>query len=259
MRSCGWKPDTDVMAAGVRPLYAAKRLEAPPVVLPRKTSNLAHLCEKRDQFGSSACVGFGFTGAIHTRLRFLGYDPETFSAALPYKVGRMLGRFDKHERLVDGGSYPALVARSIRTYGLCLEREHPFNERTINEEPDLLSFSNASRFRLQAFHRITETGQARLRRVMECLAEGEPVPLGMQVGDEFQEYRSNRDPIGVETENTGGHMVYAVDYEDDGDVIIGCNSWGTDWGDDGMFRMSSAKLMHSSTSDLYHVVVAEAA
>ncbi len=253
-RAFGWKPDqpehislvefTDVSK------FAATRL-------PVATHN-AGFCDPvvRDQYGTSACTGFAFTGAAHSRLRILGYDPQLFSPRHTYGVGRMLARDSKDESLIDDGAIPFYVGGGIKEFGFALESAFPFTDdpRAINEEPDLATFQNASQFRLQNFSRIGQTGLHRRNAVMRALAAGEPVPIGMQVGQKFMDHNGDF-PLGIEADFIGGHMTYLIDYEDDGEVFIGVNSWGLSWGYKGLYKISAERLMHSSTSDLYNMVI----
>ena len=62
-------------------------------------------------------------------------------------------------------------------------------------EPKVNGFASASRFRLQTFSKIREAGEARVRAVMRCLAEGEPVICGLQVGEKFDKYRAGSKPL----------------------------------------------------------------
>lgn len=257
-RGLGWKPAlpqhiastsfTDVGKFGI--------MRAAP--LPRETNNRACNPLIRDQSGSNMCTGFGFTGAAHSRLKILGFNPPPFAPRLPYTVGRMLARSSRRERLIDDGAYPDLVAMGIMEFGFVPETQFPFTDdpEAVNEEPDLLTLSRASQFLLQNFTRIAETGEHRARAVMEALSVGHLVPLGMMVGSKFMDHKGDF-PLDLEDQDTimGGHMTYLIDYEGNGEVFWGVNSYGTGYGYKGLYQITRRRLMHPTTSDLFDMVV----
>jgi hypothetical protein len=259
----GWKKDlqehileTDV--AG--PTYRSDRYGASRASLPSSCYDLMHFCRIRDQQQSSACVGFAVTGAVYCRLRSLGYDCGPFSPLTTYAVGRQLEGIYKNKPLPDEGSHPFLVMSGARRFGLAPESAWPFDstylERVTKEVP-LDVFLKASQFRLSSFARIDATGQARVEACKHAIASGHPIPLGMEVGREFENYGPGKDPVGIEGDSLGGHMTFLCGYEDDGEVFIGCNSWGSSWGDKGFYRIHKSKLMDSTTSDLYDLIITD--
>lgn len=263
-RGTGWKPDLAEYVAQTSALGVDERATRFGVSrLPRATSKrMTRMCFVRDQIESSACVGFTIAGAAYSRLRFLGYEPELFSPIVPYNGARQMEGIYKGKPLPDDGSHPFLAFSFVRKHGLAHESVLPFEESNyierISEELDVDVFQKASQFRISNFSRIDETGDDRVDVVMQALASGHVVPLGMQVGREFRKYRAGLGPVGIETgPDTGGHMTFLVDYEDDGEVFIGCNSWSRDYGDDGFYRIHKSKLVHESTTDLYDFVVTD--
>lgn len=211
----------------------------------------------RDQMQTSMCVGFGFTGAGHTRLRALGFNPELLSAQNLYAVTRMLGRTVKALPLEDEGSYPYLAALALYRYGFVPERMMPFDPRLVNDEPDFGDFMAGTQFRLSSFRKIGDDGEGRRLNAMRALAAGHPVPLGMNVGPIFGSYRRGLGPIVHGPRETGGHMTYLVGYRENGEIFIGANSWGKDYGDEGFYEIHESKLMHPTTSNLYNMRITD--
>lgn len=252
----GWKPDeasyvenTERMGT-VSPRLAAEDM-------PRDANVLGKHCDVRDQRSTSSCVGFADTGAVHARLTLLGYSPPRFSALGLYAVARMLERVGRVRKdpLDDVGSYPFLALTAMRAFGILVENEHSFSEERVNHEIDFDDFQKASQFRLSGYRRIDVS---RRLQCMRHLLAGKPIPLGMQVGAEFQQYRKGRGPVGVETGNTGGHMTYLVGYREHGEIFIGCNSWSRDFGDNGFYEIHVSKLEHATTNDLVALSITDA-
>lgn len=263
-RSTGWKPDLAEFVAQIPAVESAERaarfgMERLPVAT---NKHMMKMCFVRDQYESSACVGFTIAGAAHARLKYLGYHPELFSPLVPYNGARQMEGIYKGKSLPDDGSHPFLAFSFVRKHGLAHESVLPWEWLTyydrVQEELDVDVFQKASQFRISNFSRIDEDGEDRVDVVMRALASGHVVPLGMQVGREFNKYRKGLGPVGIEVgPGLGGHMTFLVDYEENGEVFIGCNSWGRDYGDEGFYRIHKSKLTHASTTDLYDFVVTE--
>lgn len=253
----GWKADRDehiVETEVASAVYRADRFGATPLSFPKDFFDLRRYSAILDQYRSSACVGFTVAGAAHCRLRAVGFNPESFSPVAPYSMGRKLD-VGPNGALIDDGSIPFLVMTGAKRFGLPTYKAWPYDRydtSRLDMEVPFHVYQQASQFRLSNFARITATGDARVVAVMQALFAMHPVPLGMQVGDEFQNYKKGRGPVGIETVNTGGHMTYLVGWEDYGEVFIGNTSWGLDYGDEGFFRIHKSKLIHPSTTDIYN-------
>lgn len=267
----GWKPDLDdhitECRLGLDGASSARCDEHNPrygasARMPKEYDGLSAFASYRDQRFSSACVGFTIAEATRTRLRLLGYDIGPLSALVPYAIARQLEGLYKNKPLPDDGCHPFLAMRGVRKHGLVVEALWPFGddyEKMVTKEIPVDILSTASQFRVASFSRIEDEGEARVHACKAALLAKHPVLLGMQVGREFEAYRPGLGPVGIEVGNTGGHMTYLVGYEDDGEVFIGCNSWGRGYGDGGKYRIHKSKLTHASTTDLYDFEVAASA
>lgn len=259
----GWKKDTDGHVEGlaseglVRHDALAPKFGARAASRPSAYDGLSKFCDVRDQKFSSACVGFATAGAAYARLRLAGYEVGRFSPLAIYTEARQL----EGGALEDGGCFPSMAMRAVRKFGLVSESVWPFDEhyeKLVLAEVPFDVFAVGSQFCVTAFSRIADEGERRVQACIASLLAGHPVLLGMQVGKEFEAYQRGRGPVGVETgEDTGGHMTFLTGYEEDGEVFVGCNSWSRAWGDNGFYRISKAKLMHESTTDLYDFEVAK--
>lgn len=269
-RGTGWKPDTEehVRAQDVDDdLSLMQKFGMPHVAKPRAKSNLAMLplCIYRDQRSTSECVAFGLTNAAFIRLCAIGVMPaEPFSPHLIYKPARMLERTalgrnretGEFPPLDDSGSYPFLALTAGSRYGFAPDSADTFDELTVNNEPDLMMLQRASQFRIQNFTRFDDSELAlRHKRVLDCIDAMVPVPLGMRWGKQASNYRKGLGPIEPSRDGTG-HYTVLIGYEDYGEVLVGLNSWGRDYGDNGLYRITRAKLEDPSTTDIVNFVIA---
>ena len=82
-----------------------------------------------------------------------------------------------------------------------------------------------------------------LSKIKAALAHYGPLPTSMQVYSDLLDYKS-----GIYTrvggKRLGGHAVLLVGYNDEEEYFIVKNSWGTDWGENGFFRIDYSQ-MHS--------------
>jgi hypothetical protein len=258
VRAKGWLPDLEEHISktpSFEGIGAAQKFGS--VRTPREHDALVDDCLVRDQEQTSMCVGFGLTGAIYCRLHTIGIPCKPLAPQPLYGLTRMASRINKRAKLTDDGCYPFVAQTVLSDFGVAPESAYPFNPETVNEEIDLQAIMIASQFRVSSFQRITHRGSSRVDICKRAIASGHTVPLGMMVGAEFEDYTSSKDPIGVEVGDVGGHMTFLCGYEDGGEVFIGCNSWGEDYGDHGFYRISREKLEHPSTTDLYEFVIAE--
>ena len=259
----GWKPDLKEHIAETEiagPSYRADRFGASRLSLPRECHDLMKHCFIRDQEETSSCVGFAVTGAAYCRLHYLGFQCGLFSPLSAYSIGRQLEGIYVGKPLPDEGSYPFLVMSGVRRFGFVGEQFWPFDRdhaSRVHQEVPFDIFQKASQFRVSNFARIDAQGDARIQACKHAIAAGHPIPLGMEVGKKFADYGKGSDPIKPESDSLGGHMTFLCGYEKDGDVFIGCNSWGKSWGDDGFYRIHSSKLVDLTTTDLYDLTITD--
>lgn len=263
MPKFGWKPDTAQHIAETPVFTSVMRAQRYGVSqkLPSSVNLLGKHFFRRDQKLSSACVGFGLSGAIYARLHFLGFDVPLFSPLAIYGIGRQREGIFKNKPLPDNGCYPFLAMAGIMYNGIVYEKDWPFDQdylSRVEQEVPFDIFQKASQFRVGGVHRIVQTGDALVETCMRALATAHPIPLGMMVGQAFSDYSRGKGPVDVETgPDIGGHETFLIGYEDNGDTFLTANSWGRDQGDEGVVRITRDKLTHPSTSDLYDFTITD--
>lgn len=210
----------------------------------------------KDQKQTSACTGFAFARTVHVRLAQVGTPIEWPSEVNIYTVGRAVDRSSADVALVDEGAMPNQIVRGMQEWGIAPESKWPFDPDTINDEPDLLELEEAALFTLDGVYRIDSDGQQRLDDIRQAISEGYPIGIGVEVDQAFEDYAGGKDPGKLitapdESNLLGGHMLCLVGYE--GGIFRGVNSWGTGWGDGGMFWTDESWIVAPTTMDIYAI------
>lgn len=198
------------------------------------------------------------------------------NTARPYEPGvtERSRRFNyRFSRLYDGltgdsGATPRSMCRSARNYGLPHESSWPFSTN-IDEEPPQSVMDEAAQSKLGRYELLNpvrdSTGEMDWRGtrdlMRQAMAEGCGVALAFRVrrwmvGIKGQLGSSGHLPPAMDVtdlrnEILGGHIVPVrrIDMDllpDNGGAIVIHNSWGTAWGDGGLWSMPAIMLSSSA-------------
>lgn len=128
------------------------------------------------------------------------------------------------------GWQPSKALDYVREKGIGHEHSLPYHARDVGQKPGLRRSQQAI-----TFTRCIRLVAPEHRKAYLALVG--PVIGSMLVHGDFQNYGSGvyGRPGG---EIMGGHSVQIVGYDDDQQCWIGRNSWGTDWGEAGYFRIA---------------------
>jgi hypothetical protein len=81
---------------------------------------------------------------------------------------------------------------------------------------------------------------------IKAVLVNKPVPCGMYIYDDFKHYAGGiYEPV-TGQDIIGGHLACIVGYDDSQQCWIVKNSWGTEWGEDGFFRIGYNQTSGSS-------------
>ena len=204
--------------------------------LPTKVDYSRFVEEMFQQRGNSCC-GWGTTRAWHVRARIQGDMAVRYpSAPLNYTLGRCALQGDV-EPLADDGCWIRLTLLAAAKLGMVpLERwNDPANQ---NVKPDWETLRRSVDRRSVTFARVYGTDEMAL-----ALAMGHPLVVGFDVGSTFDNYAGGIWE-GPEAGLATGHCTSLVGYNFEGaqDCFIGVNSWGADWGEGGLYRISKRSI-----------------
>lgn len=160
--------------------------------------------------------------------------------------------------LVDSGAYLRDGFKTIAKDGVCSEQLWPYRIKQFRIKPSRKCYKAALDNQAIEYRRVGQT----LDEIKACLAEGFPVVFGFSVYDSMMTEEVMKTGIipmpGVNDSQSGGHAVYAAGYDDATKEFIIVNSWGTEVGIKGVFRMPYDYLTNADlAADLWTLRLVE--
>lgn len=211
--------------------------------LPESISLLQYAPERKNQGTQGSCVGWGSAYGARTILEAqrTGKDPDdvAFSPAYLYN---QIGLENCQ------GAYINNAMDLMKDQGVISLAEFPYTDQDCDRQPSASQKQAASQYKMKGFNRLTEgdakgVGQEKisLLAIKQNLAQGAPVVIGMMVGGSFMQPMMGKD-VWIPTENDlnmsgfGGHCITVIGYDDfkEGGAFQIMNSWGPDWGKNGI-------------------------
>lgn len=142
------------------------------------------------------------------------------------------------------GAYMTDAMQKMTQIGAVPFSEFGYDERTCRQAPSPVLKREAQSYRIKGYNRLSmdhNKYEPDLNGIRQHLAQGAPVVIGMQVGGTFMNQMRGKkiwNPNGRDRSLAGfsGHAMCAIGYDDnyEGGAFQIMNSWGEDWGDDGI-------------------------
>ena len=210
--------------------------------MPSSASLAQYIPNRRNQGQQGSCVGWASAYAAHTIIeaKATGKNPNTtvFSPAFLYNQIKINNRCE--------GAYLINALKVMKEIGSMPLAEFPYDERSCMREPAAGDKQKAASYNNQitAYTRLTMSGfnqAVNIDAIKQNLANGGPVVIGMMVPPSFERLRTELwTPTAAETSNPkryGGHAMCIIGFDDNkyGGAFHIMNSWGEDWGKDGLF------------------------
>lgn len=207
--------------------------------LPESVSLLKYAPERGFQGRQGSCVGWASSYAARTILyaERTGADPNQvkFSPSFLYNQIAMQGC---------QGAFMINALKVLNQRGDLMLRDFPYDERTCATMPNEAGIREASKYRIKGYNRLT-VGANRydtdIRAIKQHLAQGAPVVIGAMVGGTFMEAMRGREvwhptPQDYSMRGFGGHAMCVIGYDDnkEGGAFQLMNSWGPEWGRNGV-------------------------
>jgi C1A family cysteine protease len=216
----------------------------PSVVDLRTTGQISPVYDQGDL---GACTAFSLgKGLRETLLRMEGQSVQSLSALyLYYKEREAEGTVNE-----DAGSTITTGIQVLKAHGECLDATMPYRPESFKDKPNEAAEREAAGYEIGDYTPLN--GLAELKAQ---LATGRPAVFGFTVyhsfmGEAIAKTGMMPMPRPKEKEE-GGHAVLVVGYDDDRQVLIIKNSWGTGWGDKGYFYMPYAFVTPDRVDEMF--------
>ncbi|HMO63523.1 MAG TPA: C1 family peptidase [Ferruginibacter sp.] len=152
------------------------------------------------------------------------------------------------------GSYLIRAMEFMTKKGSVPFNDFPYDETDCSRQPNTDLWNYAAQNRMHGFNRLTaDDGVDNIshRAIKEHLAKDAPVVIGMMVGGSFMQQMAGR-KIWHPTEQDynqvgfGGHAMCVIGYDDrlEGGAFQIMNSWGPEWGENGIAWVRYEDFQH---------------
>lgn len=207
--------------------------------LPEAVSLLRFAPKPGNQGKQGSCVAWSSAYAARTIVEAAskGIDPNSIAFS-PSFLYNQIG--------MDGceGSYIQKAMEFMSQNGALPLSEFPYSDNDCSRQPNGSQTQEAANYKIHGFNRLTQSEDPNginIRAVKEHLAKDAPVVIGMMVGGSFMQ-----DMLGKKVwqptaddhrmSGFGGHALCVIGYDDKiaGGAFQIKNSWGPEWGDNGV-------------------------
>lgn len=204
-----------------------RRMSVPKGTLPVSVSNTTILGPVEDQGPIGSCVGHGTTGLLESLIRKGGKGRTALSRLYVYYQARVV--LERMAPSLDGGCYVRDGMKALQKFGAPLERLWPYDVRKYASRPTAQAHTDAAKHKLVTYQKCQN-----LDAIKAALSQGYCVVFGFACFESLmgQDVGATGDipmPQSGEQE-IGGHCVLAYGYDDERQVLLIRNSWGTGWG-----------------------------
>jgi hypothetical protein len=205
-----------------------------------RVSLLRYAPKRLSQGAQGSCVGWATSYAARTIL----YARETGRA--PDEVAFSPSFLYNQIALDDcDGSYLVRAMEVLQRTGDLPFKDFSYTASSCNRRPTRDEKQRAGDYRITGFTRLSidsDDYRTNAEALKQNLAQGAPVVIGMRVGGSFEEdmdgkrvWRPTQSDY-KSVEKWGGHAMAVIGYDDalEGGAFQLMNSWGSDWGEDGV-------------------------
>lgn len=251
----GYKRDPEGHTYNGFHLHPAAKLRAD--VLAPQADLLSALPSIWNQRRTGSCTGHGFAGAITTTFAAHGHVlPAPVWPRGLYANGRIIDRRPEPDGslppLVDDGAMPNSLVRAMDLWGVATENEQDdgrtatspdysdYLEAHVNDEPSFLELEDESMFLVRGFNAVLDLATDKITQFCQAIASGHAVMGAIQAGtNEFQSADGSRvlGPQGISPDHWIYYGAYRTNASGKKEFLL-VNSWGTDWGRQGMIWVS---------------------
>ena len=219
------------------------------VPLPERVSLERFAPDRKNQGEQGSCVAWSSAYAARTIMEAAsaGVDPNSiaFSPAYLYNQIKMAN--------CQGSLLPDAMQTMLKDGAVPLKL-FPYNPNDCERQPDGQMRSFAAQYRTRGFQRLTKSGDDHavdFVAIKQNLAAGAPVVIGMMVPSSFMQPMMGKKVWQPDADDNpdhgtmGGHAMCVIGYDDNlaGGAFQVMNSWGSEWGENGLGWIRYADFM----------------
>ena len=191
------------------------------------------LVDIHDQGGTSTCVWQATAQAVKVHLDARDAPRSVWLSVL---FGYWNTLKEQGRGIVDAGVIPRIALQTLTDAGFCDESEWPFIESKILDQPLPDAYTAAFDQKLiTGYYRLFSVQDQLVDDIKKAISQDRPVIWGSPVDQAYEDHTS-----GIVAPPTGpwlgSHMRCLVGYT--ADYAIEANSWGRNWGENGLARIS---------------------
>ncbi len=134
----------------------------------------------------------------------------------------------------------------MKNDGIVYFSKFPYNENSCSKKPTYDLIEEAKKYRIEGYYRISKGGNnydVDIDAMKQNISSGAPVIIAMKIPESFYYVNTDlwtpesRDYKGID--KMSGHAMCVIGYDDNkfGGAVQVMNSWGRNWGNDGIFWM----------------------
>lgn len=252
MTLLGCKPDApspaDYSFADVRAGFD-RRIGAMPV----EDTRLLDHAEIRQQLGNS-CVGEFAAQSMGIRHRFLGQSVR-YSGLGMYILSKVQEETDflgkppePGWKYIDNGTTLRAAAKAIKRWGLIEEGDPkagkwPHERRALLKTPSRKALDGARKTRGYQYLRITGSADDRAEDIARAIRAGFPVGVAIGIDQAIADWQGSA-AIGPPRGKLLGYHALTLCGVCSDCSFLAPSTWGKDWANDGIARISSIALTH---------------
>jgi len=187
----------------------------------------------KDQGQCGSCVAFGSIAAIEGTFQVGSSNPNSgislSEAQLFYCYGGSSGRVCGYNQEPNSGWWPAAALEASKS-GLCTETCFPYTDKDQDCSGLCAQWQNGA-YKITGWHALNSASDMKT-----WISSRGPLVTAMTVYEDFFSYSTGVYHY-VTGAQEGGHCICAVGYDDTNEFWICKNSWTTNWGESGFFRI----------------------
>jgi C1A family cysteine protease len=248
----GWKPDL--------PDQRDRSFAVPAQLITKITATVdlrAQCPDVYDQGRIGSCTANAIAAALEFDMMKQGLQVFTPSRLFIYYNERAI----EGTTGSDAGAQIRDGIKSVASQGDCPETQWPYDDTPAGADgtfppgakagmaPPQSCYDEAVKHEALNYQSVDQN----LADMKGCLTAGYPFVFGFTVFESFESAevaQSGDVPMpGASERVLGGHAVLAVGYDDEDNLFICRNSWGSAWGDAGYFYMPYAYLLDNNLAD----------